>query len=348
VSGNTVCLATYEQASLGNVAFEDQQMGGYDSIRFDAQDNAYAVSFGDLIKISVDGTITQLTGQPGVICAERHAAPRPGLVVAWIHPCGFAEGSEIVVYDTTGPVLETTTVCADCDIMAIAVTPDGNALVASGQLQILDMDDFSLTPITFDNSAGLSATYVFSSARLLPDNRLVAIPQVYNGAVDSLWRSPNPLIQYFPQKTDEPNTFLLENVPVPLIMASLGKSSVVAGGLTDPDKCWYFDMELAPSSESRCPENLRLSIFNFDTKEETPIDLVGPLADNAERQGIVMLSGSPDGSQVVFVLNSRPTIRHPDNPRWLPHMEYSVGIVDVRTGKTTITPVAGLLGVTTY
>lgn len=348
VSGNTVCLATYEQASLGNVAVEDLQLGGYEPISFDSQDNAYATSFGDLIKISVDGTITQLTGQPEVICSERSKSPRPGLMVAWIHPCGTAAGSEIVVYDTTGPVLKTTTVCTDCDIMAIAITPDGNAIISSGQLQLLSMDDFSLTPITFDNSAGLPDQYVFSSAKLLPDNRLVAIPQAYAGSISQTWKKPNPLMQYFPQRTGESNTFLLENVPVPLIMSSLGRSSVVAGGVADPETCWCFLNSLPLLPTSSCPGTIRLSIFNFDTKVETPIDLVGPLTGNQERLALVMLSGSPDGSQVVFVLASRPTIRNPDNPRWLPNMEHSIGIVDVRTGKTTITSVAGLLGVTTY
>lgn len=342
-TGNTVCVAYYNQASLGGLAWDFQQLNEQQPIYFDAQDNAYLGNSNSLIEITTDATVKRLTAQG--TCVQNFKIVKPNRVVAWTNECGNSV-SKSLVFDTSGAEITNKPIC-DCMLFVIALSPDGRVLIGDefDAFYLLDIDDMSKTNFEFENSAELVVPHALWSSKLLPDGRLVAIPQMGGSYMDERWLKPNPLIQYLPQTAGQANSFELSNVPVPFMLAEIGNSSVVAVGLDEPEKCWRYGIIFSSGRFAACSQEARMSMFNFETKVETPIDLLNATGGSDKPMNITFLSGNADNTQILFVGVRADTLADLIHENRQQHV---LGTVDVASGETIIKDVEGLLGVAAY
>ena len=335
-TGETFCIATQSQASLANVELRAQQISGFVPIKFDSLDNVFINSFNSLIQVTPEGAFSTLISESDNYCIQGWAPLNGSGIVAWVNTQGLGCGGERFSYHvsiTEGEVTKTE-LCSSCDLLAMAPTADGGAILGlfGDSLYDFNSNTDTMTPNNFSYSSTIHYK-LFAQSKLLSDGRVIAIPQNYWGQIQS--NQPTPLMQYLPQV--EENTFYVENVPVPFLLAKMSGGKVAVAGLADPANCFRY---ASIWRGDPCPEEARLSVYDLDTSVETPIDLVNADGGNSDPMDIYFLSGSPDGTHVLFA-GARST----DGFFGITDV---IGSVDLQTGETKITPVSGFLGLSAY
>jgi len=336
-SGDTFCIATRAQASLTNVELRAQQLSGFIPVKIDSFDNVFINSFNSLIEVTPDGELSTLVSDSDGYCIQGWAPLNGSGIVAWVNIQGIGCGGDYLSFHISSSAGQVTkTQLCSCGLMSIAPTADGGAILGDFTYNLSQFDPTTdtMTPIDFTYSSTINY-HLFAQSKVLSDGRVIAIPQNYWGQIQS--RQATPLMQYQPQLDQPLNTFSVENVPVPFLLAKMSGGKVAVAGLADPVNCFRY---AAIWKGDPCAQEARLSVYDLDTRTDTPIDLVNADGGNTDPMDIYFLSGSPDGTHVLFA-GARST-------DGFATMTDVIGSYDTATGQTKITPVSGFLGLSAY
>lgn len=344
-NGKSNCLATTSEVPLTNVELADQQISSMVPIKFDAVGNVYVSSIDSLVKVSVTGQLTYLVSLTDKVCVQVWRPLPHGGIVAFVNDsvnlsCGGSYHT-VWISDATGIVVNTKLM--DRESVSMYATPDDKVIVGdySGTFRKIDPTSGAIQTLNIEYpKPGILRS--FNQVVTLGDGRVIGIANNDWGRDMPLLDDPlgSPLIQFSPIVQAPDNILQVPNVPVPFLLVPSRASKVVVAGLANPDLCSDYSAVYNFEPQAVCPDTARLSIFDFETKTDSPIDLVHAKGGNQDPMDIYFLSASPDGKQVIFA-----------GRRSKDHFKSSsdvIGICNLVTGVTKITPVAGLLGLSAY